>query len=169
METETKLIQCCGCGTMVPDEPGSGHRYLESAPACWRIFGEVLAREYTDSKYYAVHRLSVDAWAVQHPGHESAQTIQSAAVHLVRLCMVIERAWPLERANTVMLTFSKRDKSKMRWLTPPVSMGTVSVLDVAKATDSASHCDVVWKWATATWNAWSQHHLQIHEWINQYL
>ena len=32
---------------------------MESSPACWAAYGEVLAREYSDPAYFQVHRLSV--------------------------------------------------------------------------------------------------------------
>ncbi len=78
----------------------------------------------------AVPQLGRDRRSVRRatPGTAPPQTIQSTAVHLVRLCMIIERAWPLERANAVMLQFSKRGKSQMRWLSPPREMGNASVV-----------------------------------------
>lgn len=163
------MTRCIGCGADVPEEDGPTHRYLESAPACWRIYTELLAREYGDRKYFAVHRLSVDAYAAQHPGRKSPQTIQSAAVHLARLCMLIERKWPLERANDVMKRFADRDKSQMVWLEPPESKGDVTVVDVAKAANAGEHAELVWKWARSAWEAWAPHHAQVRVWIDRYL
>jgi hypothetical protein len=70
---------------LVPDVEGPVHRYLESSPGCWRLYGEVLAREYSDLAFWAAHRLTVDSYAVQHPGRSSPQTIQSVCVHLLSL------------------------------------------------------------------------------------
>jgi hypothetical protein len=162
-------MRCNGCGADVPDEDGPTHRYLESAPGCWRIYTELLAREYTDREYYRVHRLSVDTYAVQHPGRKSPQTIQSATVHLARLYVLIERNWPIERANDVMTRFAGRDKSQMFWLDPPASRGNVTVADVARAAGAAQHAELVWKWARSAWEAWSPHHAQIRVWVDQYL
>ena len=78
---------CPGCGALFEERAGPTHRYMESSPACWAAYGEVLAREYSDQAFYAVHRMSVDTYAVQHPGQPSPQTIQSVAVHLIRLCL----------------------------------------------------------------------------------
>jgi hypothetical protein len=159
-------IHCVGCNAFVPDENGPTHRYLESAPGCWRIYGEILAREYGDSAYRTVHRLSVDAYAVQHPGRPSAQTIGSAALHLARLCMTVERKFPLERANDVAVAFSARGKSALHWLEPPPHRGDVTVLDVAAANDAEEHNAVVWKWAASAWNAWATHHATIRAWLD---
>jgi hypothetical protein len=61
-------VACVGCGAIFEDREGPTHRYTESSPACWAAYGEVVAREYSDSSYAALHGLTVDAYAVQHPG-----------------------------------------------------------------------------------------------------
>ena len=64
-------IACTGCGALVPDTPGPTHRYIGASPQCWALFGEVLAREYSDFRYASVHQLTVDSYAAQHPGTPS--------------------------------------------------------------------------------------------------
>ena len=39
----------------------------------------------------AAHQLTVDAYAIQHPGKPSAQSIQSVCVHLISLYASLER------------------------------------------------------------------------------
>ena len=75
-------IPCIGCGALVPQQDGPTHRYMESSPGCWAIYCEVLAQEYSDIAFATAHRLTVDAYAVQHPGTPSPQSIQSIGVHL---------------------------------------------------------------------------------------
>lgn len=137
---------------------------MESSPACWAAFGEVLAREYSDQAYFAVHRLSVDAYAVQHPGRPNPQTIQSVAVHLVRLCLLLERGLPMERANDAMLKASEQEKNFV-WLTPPESLGTVTVADVWKAEELDAHMAAVRRWAQSAWEAWATHHATVRAWV----
>jgi hypothetical protein len=137
---------------------------MESSPACWAAYGEVLAREYSDPAYLAVHRLGVDAYAVQHPGHPNPQAIQSVAVHLVRLCLLLERGLPMERANEAMLKASERKRGFV-WLTPPVSLGTVTVADVRNAEGVEAHMAAVKRWAESAWAAWAPHHATIRNWL----
>ena len=137
---------------------------MESSPACWAAFGVVLAREYSDQAYFQVHRLSVDAYAVQHPGSSSPQTIQSVAVHLIRLCLLLERGLPMERANDAMLKASELEK-KFVWLTPPASLGTVTVADVRHASSVEAHMAAVRHWAESAWKAWSPYHATIRSWL----
>ncbi len=58
---------CPGCGGSFDVSDGPTHRYLGASPGCWAVYGEVLAKEYSDAAYYRVHRLTVDAYSAQHP------------------------------------------------------------------------------------------------------
>ena len=155
---------CIGCGALLEVRHGPTHRYLESSPACWAIYGEVLAREYSQPELMEVHRLSVDAYAVQHPGRESVSTINSAAIHLMRLCLLCEEGLEMKYANTMMSILSD-DKRSFHWLTPPASMGAITVIDVWKTNSIEEHKKIVKEWALSTWQAWAPHHKTIHEWL----
>ncbi|MGH8278881.1 MAG: DUF5946 family protein [Gammaproteobacteria bacterium] len=157
------LKPCPGCGARFADVAGPTHRYLESSPACWATYGEVLAREYSDPAYYAVHRLSVDAYAIQHPGKPSPQTIQSAAVHLISLYLVLERDVDLQRATRAMRTAVKT-KGRFVWLTPPPALGSITVADVHMAKTVEEHKRLVRAWADSVWSAWAPHHATIRSW-----
>ena len=85
------LIPCAGCGAIVPNTDGPTHRYIGASPGCWQRYGQLLAREYGEYAYPDEHRLTVDAYAVQHPGVPGKQSSQSVAVHLMSLCLVLER------------------------------------------------------------------------------
>src|SRR5204863_8366917 len=94
-----KTTPCHGCGAIVPDADGPTHAYLGASAGCWAVYGEVLAREYGEYRYPSVHRLTVDTYSVQHPGTPSRRSIQSVAVHLVSLHLVLERCFCSEKAT----------------------------------------------------------------------
>jgi hypothetical protein len=169
MSNEAPYVHCIGCGAVVPKEDGETHPLFPSAAACRRIYGEILAREYADPAYKRVYRLSVDTWPVQHPGEASEKAARSLAGHLVRLCIVLEREWPLERANDIMVKFSDLQKRQFPWLAPPKHRGVITVVDVHSAMDAESHCCRVLDWAQCTWDAWQAHHAQIREWADECL
>jgi hypothetical protein len=137
---------------------------MESSPGCWAIYGEVLAREYSDSAYGRVHRLSVDAYAVQHPGRPSPQSIQSVAVHLIRLCLLLDKGVDLQRANDVIKAAAEREEPYV-WLIPPSSLGAVTVADVYKAQAADEHEKLVRSWAASAWIAWAPHHTTVRTWL----
>ena len=149
---------------MFPQIEGPTHRYMESSPGCWAAYGEVVAREYEEASYAIAHRLGVDAYAVQHPGQPSPQSIQSVALHLIRLCLLLERGAEMARANDLMLA-ATRMKKNFVWLTPPPSRGTITVAEVQRAQSAAEHVESERAWAQAAWQAWSAHHQTIHAWL----
>lgn len=158
------LKPCPGCGAMFSESSGPTHRYMESSPSCWAAFGNVLAREYSDPEYFEVHRLSVDAYAVQHPGQPSRQSIHSVGLHLIRLCLFFEHGLTSERANEAMLSAGKI-KHTFTWLVPPSSLGKVTVADVVHAQTVAEHKKLVKLWAESAWQAWFSHHDTVRTWL----
>ena len=159
----TSQERCIGCGITVPSENGPTHRYLEAAPACWRLYGEVLAREYEDPTYWLVHQLTVDAYAVQHPGRQSAQTIQSAAIHLVRLYLQLEQG-AKESELLARTRALAQKKGQLVWLAPPESRGSLTVVDAHGAGGAEEHTKRVRAWAQEAWSAWVAHHEQVQRW-----
>lgn len=155
---------CMGCGGSFADSAGPTHRYLESSPGCWAAYGEVLVREYSDPVYYRIHRLTVDAYAVQHPGRPSPQCIQSVAVHLISLCLVLERGVAMTRA-TAAIQAAVEHKERYIWLAPPPSLGSMTVADVQRAKNAEEHERLVRAWAESAWTAWSPHHATIQNWL----
>ena len=139
---------------------------MESTPGCWASFGRVLAREYEDQRYLGVHRLTVDSYAVQHPGIPSRQSIQSVGVHLVRLCLFLERALSPEGANDAMLAAAKA-KSQYVWLEPPSSLGALTIAEVEATTGVAAHYAAVRAWASQMWEVRSTHHSTVRAWAGE--
>lgn len=150
-------IPCAGCGALVSSADGPTHRYIGASPGCWAVYGEVLAREYSDYRYGKLHQLTVDTYAVQHPGTPSPQSIQSVTLHLVGLYLVFERGYASHQVTQAIqqLTAHKKDFS---WLEPPLSMGSVTVLDLHAAESPADHAAQVRQWGESVWNAWAIHH-----------
>ena len=157
--------RCMWCKGTFPRSDGPTHRYMASVPGCWATYGRVLAREYEDRRLFDVHRLTVDAYAVQHPGQPSRQSIQSVGVHLVRLCLFLERGLTADRANAAMLS-AARYKAQYEWLEPPGSLGQITVADVEQTADADSHKIAVRNWATQMWEVWSDHRAAVRAWAN---
>lgn len=156
MKEGASLERCPGCGGEFVAQDGPIHRYMVSSPACWAAYGEVLAAEYADANLMPVHRLSVDAFAVQHPGDGSRQAIQSIGLHLCRLHMQLEIGLSPEQANEFMLRAGTR-KAEFPPLSSPPSF-QVTVAEVAPLAGAATHVETVRRWAQSSWNDWSHVH-----------
>ncbi len=164
MNSAPTHTSCFSCGGRFPEMEGPVHRYMKSTPGCWAVYGAVLAREYSDLSYFQVHRLTVDAYAVQHPGADDRQSIQSVALHLIRLCLFLEHDLKAEDANAAML-LAGRNKAKFHRLPAPQLMGQVTAADVIKTSSVTAHKDRVMAWAHAAWEAWSEQHHIIRSWL----
>lgn len=165
MADPAEIAVCPGCGSRLPAVEGPVHAYMTSSPACWAAFNVVMAREYSDPALMAVHRLSVDAWAVQHPGDGSRRTIQSVGLHLARLMVQIERGLEGETANAAMLGFAAR-KADLPELPPRAAYG-VTVADVVEAEAPEVHAAAVRSWAAGVWADWADQHDFIRGWSQQ--
>jgi Family of unknown function (DUF5946) len=159
------VLQCMWCKGMFEQSDGATHEYMESSPGCWAAYGRVLALQYEDQRLFDVHRLTVDAYAVQHPGAPGRQSIQSVGVHLVRLCLFLERGLSSSKANDAMLSAAK-NKAQYHWLEPPASLGPRTVADVEAAAGIEAHEAAVRAWAAQMWAVWSRHHATIRAWAN---
>ena len=164
MTMSTLTIACPQCGALVRDEDGPNHAYYGAAPGCWALYGEVLAREYSDFRFARLHRLTVDSYAAQHPGRPEPRTIQSVAVHLIGLQLSLEQPEP-GRALEPVLQAAADASAAYRWLAPPLPLGAITVVDVHRAGDDATaHLAAVRAWAESTWAAWAPHHHEVREW-----
>ena len=156
------IAVCPGCGSRLPAQGGPTHAYMTSSPACWAAYGAVLAREYEAPELMPVHRLSVDAWAVQHPGDGSRRAIQSVGLHLARLMCALEDGLDGMAANAAMLGFAAR-KATLPAL-PPRPRYAMTVADVVDAAAPDAHRKAVLRWARATWDDWRDQHAFIRDW-----
>ena len=154
---------CPGCGAALTPFDGPTHAYMSSSPACWRAFGDVLAAEYSDASLTPVHRLSVDAYAVQHPGDGSRRAIQSVGLHLARLHVQLEAGLSPEKGDALMRRFAER-KTSIAALKAPDAF-SVTVADVAPKAATDAHAAAVEAWARAAWEDWRAQHDYIRRWV----
>jgi Family of unknown function (DUF5946) len=151
---------------VLPENDGPTHAYIGASAACWARYGELLVRELGELRNPDIHRLSVDAYAVQHPGVPERRSIQSVAIHLMGLCMVLERGWPTTAATARLGRLVER--ARPSWLEPPHPNGTLTV-EHPLAAASDQHAARVREWAADVWQAWSPHHSQVNAWLDSYL
>jgi hypothetical protein len=153
----TPLVSCVGCLGLVPDEDGPVHRYMTASPGCWRIYTELGAGSMPATMRSP---LTIDAYAVTHPGVPGPQSTPSVWIHLVALCFVLERGWPVDHA--IRLRRVGADAfDRWPWLDRPESMGEVTVVDVDRAVaagNNAVAAELVEDWIDAAWGAWWVHH-----------
>jgi len=135
--------------------------YYNNSPECWGVCTEVLGREFQDPLLFRqVHQLTVDAYAVQHPG--GAHPDKSMDIHLVGLHLVLDLGL---QPTDLPPRFQRLAKIVEEWphFDPPEGEVPVTVGDVAAALDSTEHAKRVHEWAGDVWGQWSEHHESVRD------
>lgn len=136
---------------------------MVSSPSCWHRYGELLAAQYSDLARMAFHQLVVDAYAVQHPGGDDPRAIQSVGIHLMTLCLFIERA--VDPALGTRLHKRMVERPVFDRLNPPQSRGSLTVLDIPVQADAATARERAYAWGKEAWCAWRAHHATVRQWL----
>lgn len=158
-----EFVKCPECGSETEDFDGPTHEYMLSSPGCWRTFGEVLSKEYSDPSYMKVHRLTVDSFACQHVGDDDPRAKQSVVIHLLGLHLAMDLRVDFAKIPQVMEAAIKNLKGKFPKLARPDFTGSMKVTDVAGAKSSEEHCRLVTEWARQVWMSWETEHGRIRE------
>ena len=125
---------------------------------CLKLFEEVIAREFGDYRYGRVHRLTVDAYSLQHP-EEYMRSGKSFAAHLTGMCAALEGR-DVEEVQGVNRTVQKWLSTNPKVEKPriPERRGRLTVAHVHAAADADEHVSRVREWARDAWAAWAEHH-----------
>jgi hypothetical protein len=135
--------QCCGATI---------HNGVQG---CFEVFGDIMARGYTDPVYGAATDYCVDAHALQHPEIHGKK---NNAAHILRLCWMLEHEGAT-RGSTIPRWWQQYlAREQVPLLDPPVQRGALTVTDLQHAVNAAEHLQLARRWAEAVWAAWSPHH-----------
>jgi len=139
------------------DCPECGARGVGGRDGCNTIFQEVVGREFSQVELFRVHRLTVDAYSLQHPG-QYMKSNKSAAAHLVGMCWSLEGdGGPgVSRALSGWLDGTPQIPDLPR--APGGRRGSRTVVDVYLAETSEGHLAAVEDWAADVWAAWGPYH-----------
>ena len=156
--TDTLTETCPGCGAVLPLSQGPTHRYIGASASCWERYS--MLNGLADPMVFvdSFNGLVVDAYAAQHVGTPSDQSIQSVAVHLLTLYGVIlqgvspdQALWLRQRA----LRPGQPEKhDRFTWLTPPDFSNGPRIVDIetAEPLKRAAACRA---YIQQVWSAWS--------------
>ncbi|MEN6610538.1 MAG: DUF5946 family protein [Methanoregulaceae archaeon] len=147
---------CPHCGAKVADE----------AKGCRPLYVEVSMREMSDRARFAVHRLTVDAYALQHPD-EYCKSPKTLATHLTGLCWFFEYGGDPAVAAALKRWLSGNPSSIAFLPSPKALKGTLAISDIHGAEKPEEHVDSVKKWAKEVWEAWADHHDQARNWVEE--
>jgi hypothetical protein len=130
-----------------------------ASPGCWAAYAEMLSGGTGDPWPVPHGALTVDAYAVQHPGVPNPQATQSVWVHLITLHLALEGGWPIEQLVRIR-RFGADSSAGWPWLEPPASMGPVTAIDVVQAAPTEAGA-VVRAWVEGASAAWAGYQTEV--------
>jgi len=149
--------RCFACrGVFDPERGGAVHAYMLSTPGCWAAYGRLLEREYSDPGLFKVsHRLTVDAYALQHPGRaDDPRAVQSVWLHAASLWLVLKLGTDHAFATSSLKALVAKTPSSLPKAPPQFAVTHADIL----ANPIADHEARVHHWANATLEDWSELH-----------
>jgi hypothetical protein len=156
---------CAGCGLVLGRVEGPTHAYIGASPACWSLYQQLTASPFARAIGSRERRLAEDAYAVQHPGTPERRCVQSVAVHLMGLCVLLEGDGASRRLVPVLGRMPARRTLDLHWLEPPARNGKRTVRDVLASGPGDAHAGAVEAWARDVWAAWRPHHATVRDWL----
>lgn len=160
------LSRCPGCGLELPELNAPTPANVGASPACWALYGRLLIAEYSQAPSPRLHQLTVNAYGAQHPSARQDRSDHSLGVHLVGLCLLLEREASAQQTSELLAQTLERPPS-FDPLEAPTPNGTITVSDVAAARNPDEHTRLVEQWATSVWDAWAPHHAAVRSWIDR--
>jgi hypothetical protein len=147
--------------------PHCGAPEVGGEEGCDVLFQEVVGREFSRPELFQVHRLTVDAYSLQHPDRYM-KSAKSAVAHLVGMCWAMEG----EDDPSVSMAISRFLDGNPAFVRPhpvppPGIRGALTIVDVHSAPTSEEHVKLVRDWAREAWGAWTIHHGQAREWVKE--
>ena len=146
------------------DCPSCGAKDVDGLIGCDTAFCNLIGREFADPQIFRAHRLTVDAYCLQHPERYMIST-KSAAAHLTGIC------WSLEVGESIHLPAAlKRFVDGPRVFTrvpvpPRLLRGDMNITHLRAISDPDDYLMAARKWARSAWSAWSCGWEQARAWV----
>src|SRR5688572_9455986 len=140
----TEPTACPSCGAVVTG----------GAAGCQALFEEQLARDFSDARYFAVHRLQVDTYSVQHTERYCGGR-HGLVAHLGGLCSILEDGASPAVGHPALQQWLSASP-QVEHPTPPAFRGAVTVVEAHHASDPASYAAAVRRWAASAWEAYAE-------------
>lgn len=148
--------------------PSCGASGVGGLDGCLTVFGTLGAREFSDPAYFAAHRVSVDAYCLQHP-ELYMKSSKSAAAHLAAMCWTMEYGRSRHMPSALKQWVDGRRTYTRIAPPPPARRGELTVLSIVDAASPADYEARVLAWATSAWQAWAVHWAQARQWVEEAL
>ncbi len=154
-----RLIRCIACGARVPSIPDAEQSSATVvATGCRELFTRILTEPEGPRGSLEYRLLTSAAWALQHPGRKSADSIREVNAQLITLCAALDYRIRSEAVTELASHAIRRYRPDFTWLEPPRWPGPLTVADVAEEQDPDSRLELARDWALGVYRAWESYH-----------
>jgi hypothetical protein len=160
-------VVCEGCGAQVPDISGPTHAYMTSAPGCWALHGDLVARGISSRAGGGASQLRTDAYAAQHATNPDPRNRQSVAVHLMSLCATFALGLQPGRTTQLIGGWTHRPGGYPDLISTQ-RHGSFTVVDAIGAAEVLGYERAVEHWARSVWDGWASQHAAIQKLLTEF-
>lgn len=139
--------------------------YTGASPRCWQAYNALINKQFQNEQYFPAHRMTIDAYAAQHPGDQSdPKARQSANLHLISLYLYFEKDFSEKQVISIFqdLIPLRENWPEIKALENPKWLTVLDLLH-SKEGDAKKHLALVKKWAKSVWEAYASQHETIIE------
>lgn len=143
---------CGGCGWVVDG----------GTAGCRSRFEALLARDFSDARFFAVHRLFVDCYCLQHPD-EYCASAKSLAAHLVGLAQILDEAASPATGSPGLRNWLDGERV-LEKPAVPAERGAVTPGDLEGIEEPEAWRTAIRRSAESTWHAFRELHPVARRW-----
>ena len=146
---------CAGCGRAIAG----------GTAGCRASFEALLARDFSDSGFFGVHRLFVDCYCLQHPDDFCASA-KSLAAHLVGLAAIVQGEAGPATGSADLRNWLDGNRALAKPALPG-ERGAMTLADLEAIGEPAAWREAVSRWAASIWTAYAPLNGLAREWLAQ--
>ena len=144
---------------------GCGRAIAGGTAGCRARFEALLARDFSDARFFGVHRLFVDCYCLQHPD-EFCVSAKSLAAHLVGLAAIVEGESSPATGSADLRNWLDGNRALAKPALP-AGRGAMTLADLEGIDEPGPWREAVSRWAASIWAAYAPLHGLAREWLAQ--
>ena len=162
--TNTTTI-CPGCGVELPAISTYIDVVYNESIECQALYNELSLYTLSHDDTSFIHQYVVDAYTAQHAGHETKPIAVLFA--LVGLYLHIEKNYSGKEVQYAHMRLAEKKTGEWPKFPVPIYKGNITILHVMNAKPGAERDDEIEKWSRSVWQACSENHHQVKEFLRQ--
>ena len=160
----TRPVGCPGCGLLHRPTGADRPQDLRATGECAEEHARAVSCFYSDPELVPLRQYAVDAYACQHPLATTRRGVQTTALCLMTLDLVLERGQDVAAGPALHEEMMGTRPGVFVALPAPVPGAALTHRHLTAAVDGPGRGERAREWALSVWGTWRQHHGQVRQW-----